>query len=80
MHNRSERQRMANPRKAYPIDPGLIPLYARAGDTPLLIQVSLDTAADSTWEREVRALQDAAAAHPQAEAVLITLDPVPPRS
>lgn len=27
----SERQRMVNPRKAYPIDPGLIPIYERMG-------------------------------------------------
>jgi uncharacterized protein len=27
----SERQRMTNPRKAYPVDPGLIPVYERAG-------------------------------------------------
>lgn len=27
----SERQRMVNPRKAYPIDPGLIPIYERIG-------------------------------------------------
>ena len=27
----SERQRMVNPRKAYPIDPGLIPTYERVG-------------------------------------------------
>lgn len=27
----SERQRMVNPRKAYPVDPGLIPLFARGG-------------------------------------------------
>lgn len=27
----SERQRMVNPRKAYPIDPGLIPIYERVG-------------------------------------------------
>lgn len=27
----SERQRMVNPRKAYPIDPGLIPVYERTG-------------------------------------------------
>ena len=27
----SERQRMVNPRKAYPIDPGLIPIYERLG-------------------------------------------------
>jgi uncharacterized protein len=31
MHSTSERQRMVNPRKAYPIDPGLIPLYERMG-------------------------------------------------
>jgi predicted AAA+ superfamily ATPase len=27
----SERQRMVNPRKAYPVDPGLIPVYERTG-------------------------------------------------
>ena len=31
MLSASERQRMVNPRKAYPIDPGLIPLYERMG-------------------------------------------------
>ncbi len=31
LHTASERQRMVNPRKAYPIDPGLIPLYERTG-------------------------------------------------
>ncbi len=31
MHTASERQRMVNPRKAYPIDPGLIPVYERTG-------------------------------------------------
>lgn len=120
MHSASERQRMVNPRKAYPVDPGLIPLYERTGrehrgraletvvllelerrgytvdwvrtedgwevdffaqrtgDTPLLVQVCLDTAADSTWEREVRALTDAAHAYPDARALLITLDATPP--
>jgi predicted AAA+ superfamily ATPase len=29
MHTESERQRMVNPRKAYPIDPGLIEVYER---------------------------------------------------
>jgi predicted AAA+ superfamily ATPase len=29
MESASERQRMVNPRKSYPIDPGLIPLFAR---------------------------------------------------
>lgn len=120
MHAGSERQRMVNPRKPYPIDPGLITLYerpgsehrgraletavllelerrefsvtwlradaglevdffaTRPGDPPLLIQVSLDTTEDSTWEREVRALEAAAREHPDAQPLLITMDPTPP--
>ena len=120
MHTASERQRMRNPRKAYPIDPGLIPVYERAGREnrgrrletvvllelerrgyemgwvrvgdnlevdfyaehavidPLLIQVSLDTSADDTWEREVRSLEAAAAEFPLARPLLVTLDPTPP--
>lgn len=31
LHTASERQRMVNPRKAYPVDPGLIPVYERVG-------------------------------------------------
>ncbi len=31
LHAASERQRMVNPRKAYPVDPGLISLFARSG-------------------------------------------------
>jgi predicted AAA+ superfamily ATPase len=31
MESGSERQRMVNPRKVYPVDPGLIPLYDRTG-------------------------------------------------
>lgn len=31
MEAESERQRMVNPRKAYPVDPGLIPLFDRTG-------------------------------------------------
>src|SRR4029077_5161111 len=31
LHTASERQRMVNPRKAYPIDPGLLSLYERTG-------------------------------------------------
>lgn len=121
MHSESERQRMVNPRKAYPIDPGLIALYARAGRTfkgaaletvvllelerrgytttwvkagddwevdfhaerpgapPLLIQVCLDADADSTWEREVRALTAAAAQFPEATPILLTGTSTPPR-
>ncbi len=120
MHSSSERQRMSNPRKVYPVDPGLIAVYetagrthrgraletaillelerrryavdwyrteegwevdflaTRAGATPLLVQVCLDTSADDTWDREVRALMSASAANPEAEALLVTLDPTPP--
>ena len=31
LHSASERQRMVNPRKVYPVDPGLIPVYDRVG-------------------------------------------------
>ena len=31
LHAASERQRMVNPRKAYPVDPGLIALFAQSG-------------------------------------------------
>lgn len=31
MESASERQRMVNPRKVYPIDPGLIPIFDRTG-------------------------------------------------
>ncbi|MGB5038479.1 MAG: ATP-binding protein [Blastocatellia bacterium] len=33
MHSASERQRMVNPRKAYPVDTGLIALFERSGRT-----------------------------------------------
>lgn len=120
MHSASERQRMVNPRKAYPVDPGLIPLFerpgrehrgraletavllelerreyavtwlrvgdwevdffaTRPGDAPLLVQVCLDTTGDATWEREVRALEAAARANPDAEAMLVTQDASPPQ-
>jgi uncharacterized protein len=121
MHSGSERQRMSNPRKPYPIDPGLISLYerpgrehrgraletavllelerreysvtwlrvggdlevdffaTRPGDSPLLVQVSRDTTADATWEREIRALDAASREYPDAEALLVTQDPTPPR-
>ncbi len=35
MESASERQRMVNPRKAYPIDPGLIPVFDRSGRSNL---------------------------------------------
>ncbi|MEW6520819.1 MAG: DUF4143 domain-containing protein [Thermodesulfobacteriota bacterium] len=35
MESNSERQRMVNPRKAYPVDPGLIPVFDRSGRSNL---------------------------------------------
>lgn len=120
MHSASERQRMVNPRKAYPVDPGLIALFERSGRThhgraletavlielerrgfevsyvrttegfevdflahrpgeaPLLVQVCLESEGDETWDRELRALAAAAAAHREARPFLVTLDAVPP--
>lgn len=108
MHSASERQRMVNPRKAYPIDPGLIALFERSGRThvgraletvvlleferrgwevsyvrtaegwevdffahrsgerPVLAQVCLESEGDVTWDRELRALEAAAVAYPDA--------------
>lgn len=120
LHTASERQRMVNPRKAYPVDPGLIPLFERSGRQNLgqalettillelkrrglsidyvrtgdglevdfitfdpvrgwqLIQVCTDISNPLTREREVRALAAAAKEFPEASAILITLDSVPP--
>jgi predicted AAA+ superfamily ATPase len=115
---------MVNPRKAYPIDPGLIPVFDRTGRANLghaletavlielerrraevtyvrtpdghevdflarvpdgraeLIQVSADTTDPATAERELRALQEAADAHPGAVSRLLTLtaDAAPSKS
>lgn len=120
LHSTSERQRMVNPRKVYPVDPGLVALYERTGrehrgraletavllelerrgwsvdwyrtsegwevdffaqrpgGSPSLVQVSLDTSASETWDREVRALGSAVAEQPSADATLLTLDGSPP--
>lgn len=120
MHSASERQRMVNPRKAYPVDPGLIALFERtgrtqhgraletavmlelerrgfevsyvrtadgwevdflahrAGERPWLVQVCLEGEGDETWNRELRAIEAAAAAHPEARPFLVTLDTAPP--
>jgi uncharacterized protein len=120
LYTASERQRMVNPRKAYPVDPGLIPIYERTGRANLgqaletavlvelerrgadigyirtasghevdfharlpdgstwLLQVCADAAAPATFEREVRALAEAAAMHPEAVPLLLTLEPLPP--
>lgn len=115
----SERQRMVNPRKAYPIDPGLIPIYERGGRdnlgqgletavfiellrrgcdvhylrtarglevdfhgvdaarNTLLVQVCANASDPGKLDREVRALLEAKAEHPEARAQLILLDPLP---
>jgi len=120
IHSASERRRMVNPRKAYPVDPGLIPVFERTGrpntghalETALMIELErrgcevsyvrtamglevdflarnpegewtlMQSCADisdtATREREVRALASAAAEHPDAAPLLVTLDSVPP--
>ena len=49
LHTPSERQRMVSPRKAYPVDPGIIPLYERAGRQN--VGRSLETAVLTELER-----------------------------
>jgi predicted AAA+ superfamily ATPase len=120
LHTASERQRMVNPRKAFPVDPGLIPIYERTGrantghaletavlvelerrgceigyvktagggevdfftHTPegieQLVQVCTDLADPAVQDRELRALVEAMAEHPRAEALLLTLESLPP--
>lgn len=111
----SERQRNSNPRKLYPVDPGLIRAYDTSGRSNLghaletavlnelerrkaevayvktpegfevdfyarhltglqeLIQVCADPSAPGTMEREIRALTEAAKAHPQATRLLLVM-------
>jgi hypothetical protein len=112
----SERRRQVNPRKVYPADPALIPVFDRSGKantgqaletavfiellrrgaetayvktaggfevdflarhrdgTEELIQVCAGPADPDTLACELRALADAAAEHPQATQVLLTLE------
>jgi hypothetical protein len=114
----SERQRMVNPRKAYPIDQGLIPIYERTGKAnlghaletavlielqrrgyelhyfrnpsgteidfhaaspsgeTLLIQVCANAADPITRERELRSLLESRESHPDAQRLLLLLDPL----
>ena len=120
MESASERQRMVNPRKAYPVDAGLIALFERSGHSQQghaletvvllelersgfavtyvrtregyevdflaqrpgreshLVQVCLESEGQETWERELRALKAAMAAHSGAIGWLVTLDATPP--
>lgn len=115
MESASERQRMVNPRKAYPVDTGLIPIFDRTGKPNLghaletavlvelerrgcdityvrtgegfevdflargpsgeakLIQTCTDLSDPATAEREIRALQAAGAAMPEAGKLVLTL-------
>ena len=54
MESGSERQRMANPRKSYPVDPGLIPIFDRIGCPNT--GHSLETAVPIERQRRCRAL------------------------
>lgn len=122
MESGSERQRMVNPRKVYPVDTGLIPLFDRTGRANVghaletavlvelerrrldvtyvrtrkgyevdflvrfadgrreLIQVCADASDPVTAERELRALEAAGEAFPDARKLLLTLhrDGIPP--
>ena len=49
LHTASERQRMIHPRKVYPVDPGLIPVYERSGR--LNLRHALETAVLIELER-----------------------------
>lgn len=58
MEAASERQRMVNPRKAYPVDPGLIPIFDRSGRANLghaletAVRIELERRrCDVTWVR-----------------------------
>ena len=117
----SERRRMVNPRKAYPIDAGLIQVWSRSPEsqtghaletviliellrrghevdyvkTPegfeidflardhagheMLIQVASETSNTETLDREIRALVAEAKRRPGADALLITMDIMPPK-
>lgn len=81
---------MVNPRKAYPVDPWLIPLYEQSGRPNLghaletvvmveLIRVFLDVSDPSTRKREVRAPEAASKELPDAKPLLLPLDSTPPQ-
>ena len=79
MHTASERQRMRNPRKVYPIDPGLIPVFERGGreqrerslETAIVIELER-RAYDVSWVRAGADLEvDVYAEHPVDEPLLV---------
>lgn len=79
MHSASERQRMRNPRKAYPIDPGIIPVYERGGrenrgrSLESVVLLELDRRGyEMGWVRVGAGYEvDFHAEHPVAEPLLI---------
>lgn len=79
MHTASERQRMRNPRKVYPIDPGLIAVYERAGrenrgrslETAILLELER-RGYEAGWVRVGDDLEvDFHAEHPVGEPLLV---------
>jgi uncharacterized protein len=79
MHTASERQRMRNPRKVYPVDPGLIPVFQRAGrenrgpslETAVLIELER-RGYDVGWVRVADDLEvDFFAGHQVADDLLV---------
>lgn len=79
MESTSERQRMVNPRKAYPIDPGLIPIFDRTGrgnqghalETVVLLELERRQA-DVTYVRTAEGHEvDFLARHPDGRVELI---------
>jgi hypothetical protein len=79
METDSERQRMVNPRKAYPVDPGLIPVFDRSGrqnlghslETVVLIELERRRA-DVTYVRTPEGHEvDFLARHPDGTMELI---------
>ncbi len=79
MEASSERQRMVNPRKAYPVDPGLIPVFDRSGranlghalETVVLLELERRRA-DITYVRSAKGYEvDFLARYPGGQAELI---------
>lgn len=75
----SERQRMVNPRKAYPIDPGLIPVYERSGrantgqalETAVLIELLRRGHEVHYLRTQTGCEVDFHAIHPEGESLLV---------
>ena len=62
----------------YPSQKDTLFLYCHYEHDYIPLQVCLESGGDETWERELRALEAAAAAHPQVRPFLVTLDASPP--